>query len=100
MVAGALRKAGVNVGDRVVGNITCISCDIYLMSLGYLPNSDLAVVAMLATASLGAIWSSTSPDFGVTVSLYWAQCLCILMNKVSFIWHLFSLLTFYYIYVM
>ena len=36
---------------------------------GYLPNSNLAVEAMLATASLGAIWSSTSPDFGVTVSL-------------------------------
>ena len=36
---------------------------------GYLPNSNLAVEAMLATASIGATWSSTSPDFGVTVSL-------------------------------
>ena len=41
-------------GDRVVG---------------YLPNSSMAVEAMLATASLGAVWSSTSPDFGVTVSV-------------------------------
>ena len=35
---------------------------------GYLPNSALAVEAMMATASIGAVWSSTSPDFGVTVS--------------------------------
>lgn len=34
---------------------------------GYIPNCALAVQAMLATTSLGAIWSSTSPDFGVTV---------------------------------
>ena len=39
-----------------------------LLCSGYLPNSSLAVEAMLATASLGAIWTSTSPDFGVTVS--------------------------------
>ena len=39
-----------------------------LHSTGYLPNSCLAVEAMLATASIGAIWSSTSPDFGSTVS--------------------------------
>ena len=45
----ALRQLGVGVGDRVVG---------------YLPNMAEAVVAMLATASLGAIWSSCSPDFG------------------------------------
>uniref|UniRef100_A0A1X7SNR0 Uncharacterized protein n=1 Tax=Amphimedon queenslandica TaxID=400682 RepID=A0A1X7SNR0_AMPQE len=32
----------------------------------YLPNSSTAVKAMLATASIGAIWSSTSPDFGST----------------------------------
>ncbi|RXM95611.1 Acetoacetyl-CoA synthetase, partial [Acipenser ruthenus] len=32
---------------------------------GYLPNSIEAVEAMLAAASIGAIWSSTSPDFGV-----------------------------------
>ena len=52
-LAGALRGCGVEKGDRVVG---------------YLPNSSLAVEAMLATASIGAVWSSTSPDFGVTVS--------------------------------
>ena len=34
---------------------------------GYIPNCTLVVEAMLATASLGAIWSSTSPDFGVSV---------------------------------
>ena len=52
-IAAALRASGVTRGDRVVG---------------YLPNSSLAVEAMLATASIGAVWSSTSPDFGVTVS--------------------------------
>ncbi|WP_413111799.1 acetoacetate--CoA ligase [Thaumasiovibrio sp. DFM-14] len=31
---------------------------------GYLPHSPYAVIAMLATASLGAVWTSTSPDFG------------------------------------
>lgn len=35
---------------------------------GYLPNSSIALEAMLAAASLGAAWTSTSPDFGVTVS--------------------------------
>ncbi|XP_067861854.1 acetoacetyl-CoA synthetase [Heptranchias perlo] len=50
LYAAALRKMGVKKGDRVVG---------------YLPNSIHAVEAMLATASIGAIWSSTSPDFGV-----------------------------------
>lgn len=38
-------------------------------SAGYLPNGVHAVEAMLAAASIGAIWSSMSPDFGVTVSL-------------------------------
>ena len=52
-IAAALSDCGVTEGDRVVG---------------YLPNSSLAVEAMLATASIGAIWSSTSPDFGVSVS--------------------------------
>ena len=47
--AAALAAAGVGVGDRVVG---------------YLPNLPEAVIAMLATASLGAVWSSCSPDFG------------------------------------
>ncbi|MBC7804419.1 MAG: acetoacetate--CoA ligase [Candidatus Parcubacteria bacterium] len=46
----ALVAAGVAKGDRVAG---------------YLPNLSEAVAAMLATASLGAIWSSCSPDFGV-----------------------------------
>ncbi|XP_069353611.1 acetoacetyl-CoA synthetase isoform X2 [Eulemur rufifrons] len=50
LFAAAMRKMGVNKGDRVVG---------------YLPNSEHAVEAMLAAASIGAIWSSTSPDFGV-----------------------------------
>ncbi|MFN7086290.1 MAG: acetoacetate--CoA ligase [Burkholderiales bacterium] len=49
-LAQALRAAGVGSGDRVAG---------------YLPNFPGAVIAMLATASLGAIWSSCSPDFGV-----------------------------------
>ncbi len=49
-VASALRAQGVMPGDRVAG---------------YLPNIPEAVIAMLATASLGAIWSSCSPDFGV-----------------------------------
>ena len=50
MVAQGLRAAGVAKGDRVAG---------------YLPNMPEAVIAMLATASIGAIWSSASPDFGV-----------------------------------
>jgi acetoacetyl-CoA synthetase len=48
--AQALRAAGVTRGDRVGG---------------YLPNMPAAVIAMLAATSLGAIWSSCSPDFGV-----------------------------------
>jgi acetoacetyl-CoA synthetase len=48
-VAAALSRLGVEPGDRVVG---------------YLPNIPEAVVAMLATASLGAIWSICGPDFG------------------------------------
>jgi acetoacetyl-CoA synthetase len=46
----ALRAEGVGKGDRVAG---------------YLPNMPEGVAAMLATTSLGAIWSSCSPDFGV-----------------------------------
>ena len=46
-----LISEGVNQGDRVVG---------------YLPNVPEAVVAFMATASIGAIWSSCSPDFGVS----------------------------------
>ena len=47
--ADALRAIGVGPGDRVAG---------------YLPNVPEAVVAFLATASLGAIWSACSPEFG------------------------------------
>ncbi len=46
----ALRAAGVKPGDRVAG---------------YLPNVPGTIIAMLAATSLGAIWSSCSPDFGV-----------------------------------
>ncbi len=48
-VAAALRSVGVRPGDRVAG---------------FLPNLPEAVIAMLATATLGAVWSSCSPDFG------------------------------------
>ena len=48
-MASFLRDAGVTAGDRVAG---------------YLPNCIETVVAMLAATSLGAIWSSCSPDFG------------------------------------
>jgi acetoacetyl-CoA synthetase len=47
--AAGLRSLGVEKGDRVVA---------------YLPNVAEAVVAFLATASIGAVWSSASPDFG------------------------------------
>jgi acetoacetyl-CoA synthetase len=49
-VRSALRGMGVGAGDRVVGLV---------------PNAPEALVAMLAAASLGALWSSCSPDFGV-----------------------------------
>jgi acetoacetyl-CoA synthetase len=49
-MAQALADAGVKKGDRVAG---------------YLPNVPEATAALLATASLGAVWSSCSPDFGV-----------------------------------
>jgi acetoacetyl-CoA synthetase len=48
-VAAGLRGLGVERGDRVVA---------------YLPNIPEAIVAFLATASIGAVWSSCSPDFG------------------------------------
>src|SRR6185369_10900638 len=48
--AAALREAGVVAGDRVAA---------------YLPNIPQTVVIMLATASIGAVFSSCSPDFGV-----------------------------------
>jgi hypothetical protein len=49
---------------------TFLTCSVYL---GYLPNSIEAVEAMLAAASIGAIWSSTSPDFGVFVRMIRCQ---------------------------
>jgi acetoacetyl-CoA synthetase len=45
-----LQEWGVRAGDRIAG---------------YLPNMPETIVAMLSTTSLGAIWSSCSPDFGV-----------------------------------
>jgi acetoacetyl-CoA synthetase len=48
-MAAALRALGVQPGDRVVA---------------WLPNAIEAVVAMLGAASIGAVYSSTSPDFG------------------------------------
>ena len=50
-VAAGLRQAGIEKGDRVGA---------------YLPNCPEAIIAMLAASSIGAIWSSCSPDFGVT----------------------------------
>ena len=47
--AQALRALGVQRGDRVAG---------------FMPNMPETIVAMLATTSIGAIWSSCSPDFG------------------------------------
>ena len=49
-IAKALRDAGVVKGDRVAG---------------YLPNCPEAIIAMLAASSIGSIWSSCSPDFGI-----------------------------------
>ncbi len=48
-VAGGLRALGVQRGDRVVA---------------YMPNIPETLVAFLATASIGAIWSSAAPEFG------------------------------------
>jgi acetoacetyl-CoA synthetase len=48
-VAASLKELGVKSGDRIAG---------------FIPNMPEAVIAMLATASIGAIWSSCSPDFG------------------------------------
>ena len=50
----SLREAGVKIGDRVAG---------------FMPNMIETVVAMLATTSIGAVWSSCSPDFGVRGAL-------------------------------
>jgi len=49
-LAAGMRAIGVAAGDRVGG---------------FMPNMPQTVIAMLATASIGAIWSSCSPDFGI-----------------------------------
>jgi acetoacetyl-CoA synthetase len=49
-LAEALRRAGIRPGDRVAG---------------FIPNMPEAIVAALGAASIGAVWSSCSPDFGV-----------------------------------
>ena len=49
-VAAALKAHGIAAGDRIAA---------------YIPNMPEAIVAMLGGASLGAVWSSCSPDFGV-----------------------------------
>jgi acetoacetyl-CoA synthetase len=49
-LARSLRDLGIKRGDRVAG---------------FMPNMIETVVAMLATTSIGAIWSSCSPDFGI-----------------------------------
>ena len=49
-LSSALRKIGIQQGDRVAG---------------FMPNMPETIIAMLATASIGAIWSSSSPDFGI-----------------------------------
>ena len=46
----AMRSVGVEAGDRIAG---------------FMPNIPMTVAAMLAATSLGAVWSSCSPDFGV-----------------------------------
>ena len=49
-VAKSLKDLGVQKGDRVVG---------------FMPNMPETIIAMLAATSLGAVWSSCSPDFGI-----------------------------------
>ena len=49
VLATRMRALGIVPGDRVVA---------------YLPNTPEAIIAMLATASIGAVWSSCGPDFG------------------------------------
>jgi len=48
-LAAGLKEIGVDRGDRVVA---------------YLPNIPEAIIALLAVSSIGAVWSSSSPDFG------------------------------------
>ncbi|MBW2409215.1 MAG: acetoacetate--CoA ligase [Deltaproteobacteria bacterium] len=49
-LAKSLKDSGIQIGDRVVG---------------FMPNMPQTIIAMLAAASLGATWSSCSPDFGI-----------------------------------
>jgi acetoacetyl-CoA synthetase len=49
-VAAGMRASGINAGDRIAA---------------FLPNGTEAVIGMLAASSIGAIWSSCSPDFGL-----------------------------------
>ncbi|MGK5631556.1 acetoacetate--CoA ligase [Streptomyces sp. URMC 123] len=53
-LAAELRRLGVRPGDRVSG---------------YLPNTAHAVIAFLATATVGAVWTSCAPDFGARAVL-------------------------------
>jgi len=50
LAAAGFKKLGVEKGDRVAA---------------FMPNMPETIIAMLATASIGAIWSSSSPDFGI-----------------------------------
>ncbi len=50
----SLRKMGIKKNDRVAG---------------FMPNIPETIIAMLATSSIGAIWTSCSPDFGIKVVL-------------------------------
>ncbi len=49
-LAASLREMGVQKGDRVVG---------------FMPNMPQSIIAMLAATSIGGVWSSCSPDFGI-----------------------------------
>mgnify|MGYP006283885901 CR=1 FL=1 len=49
-LARSMRDMGITRGDRVVG---------------FMPNIPETIIAMLASASIGALWSSCSPDFGI-----------------------------------
>ena len=49
-LAKALRESGVEKGDRIAG---------------FMPNMPESIIAMLAATSIGAVWSSSSPDFGI-----------------------------------
>ncbi len=49
-LAVSMKQSGVKAGDRIVG---------------FMPNMPQTIIAMLATASIGAVWSSCSPDFGI-----------------------------------